>query len=114
MVDVDGASPSGKAAGFGPAISEVRILPPQPYITKKIPPCVVFFLSEYIIAEDENHKAELCLGSNKPSRGMSNNVAKGEARINQNHAFDFECERFRLTRGAAQAEQRNEQQCCER
>ena len=24
-----GASPSGKAAGFGPAISEVRILPPQ-------------------------------------------------------------------------------------
>lgn len=25
-----GASPSGKAAGFGPAISEVRILPPQP------------------------------------------------------------------------------------
>ena len=29
-----GASPSGKAAGFGPAISEVRILPPQ---NKKIP-----------------------------------------------------------------------------
>ena len=25
-----GASPSGKAAGFGPAIPEVRILPPQP------------------------------------------------------------------------------------
>ena len=25
-----GASPSGKAAGFGPAISEVRILPSQP------------------------------------------------------------------------------------
>ena len=25
-----GASPSGKAAGFGPAISEVRILSPQP------------------------------------------------------------------------------------
>ena len=25
----DGASPSGKAAGFGPAISEVRILSPQ-------------------------------------------------------------------------------------
>ncbi|MBO6273402.1 hypothetical protein J6O48_11570 [bacterium] len=49
-------------------------------------------MSEYIIAEDENHKAELCLGSNKPSRGMSNKVAKGEARINQNHAFDFECE----------------------
>ena len=24
-----GASPSGKAAGFGPAISEVRILSPQ-------------------------------------------------------------------------------------
>ena len=24
-----GASPSGKAAGFGPAISEVRVLPPQ-------------------------------------------------------------------------------------
>lgn len=26
----NGASPSGKAAGFGPAIPEVRILPPQP------------------------------------------------------------------------------------
>ena len=26
----NGASPSGKAAGFGPAISEVRILPSQP------------------------------------------------------------------------------------
>ena len=26
----DGTSPSGKAAGFGPAISEVRILPSQP------------------------------------------------------------------------------------
>ena len=26
----DGASPSGKAPGFGPGISEVRILPPQP------------------------------------------------------------------------------------
>ena len=25
-----GASPSGKASGFGPDISEVRILPPQP------------------------------------------------------------------------------------
>ncbi len=25
----NGASPSGKAAGFGPAIPEVRILPPQ-------------------------------------------------------------------------------------
>ena len=25
----NGASPSGKAAGFGPAISEVRILSPQ-------------------------------------------------------------------------------------
>ena len=36
---------------------------------------------------------------------MSNEVTKGEARINQNHASDFECERFRLTRGAAQAEQ---------
>lgn len=27
-----GASPSGKAAGFGPAISEVRILSPQFFI----------------------------------------------------------------------------------
>ena len=26
---LDGASPSGKAPGFGPGISEVRILPPQ-------------------------------------------------------------------------------------
>ena len=25
-----GASPSGKAPGFGPGISEVRVLPPQP------------------------------------------------------------------------------------
>ena len=36
-----GASPSGKAAGFGPAISEVRILSPQFFIfinsTKKQP-----------------------------------------------------------------------------
>ena len=31
---------------------------------------------------------------------MSNNVAKGEARINQNHAFTFNCERWRLMRGA--------------
>ncbi|MBO6272912.1 hypothetical protein J6O48_09075, partial [bacterium] len=46
----------------------------------------------------------------KPSRGMSNKVAKDEARINQNHAFDFECERFRLTRGAAQAEQKDMEQ----
>ncbi len=30
-----GASPSGKAAGFGPAISEVRILPPQININNK-------------------------------------------------------------------------------
>ena len=27
---LNGTSPSGKAAGFGPAISEVRILPSQP------------------------------------------------------------------------------------
>ena len=27
----NGVSPSGKAAGFGPAISEVRVLPPQPF-----------------------------------------------------------------------------------
>lgn len=26
----DGTSPSGKAPGFGPGISEVRILPSQP------------------------------------------------------------------------------------
>ena len=30
-----GTSPSGKAAGFGPAISEVRILPPQPIDSPK-------------------------------------------------------------------------------
>lgn len=31
----DGASPSGKAPGFGPGISEVRILPPQPIKLKR-------------------------------------------------------------------------------
>ncbi len=30
IITANGASPSGKAPGFGPGISEVRILPPQP------------------------------------------------------------------------------------
>ena len=33
MFLVIGTSPSGKAAGFGPAISEVRVLPSQIYKT---------------------------------------------------------------------------------
>ena len=37
-----GASPSGKAAGFGPAISEVRVLPPQ--IIKTLIDRVFFYL----------------------------------------------------------------------
>ncbi len=39
-----GASPSGKAAGFGPAISEVRILPPQPINSLKGEFFVVVFI----------------------------------------------------------------------
>ncbi len=39
----NGASPSGKAAGFGPAISEVRILSPQP-INSRI--CREFFVCQ--------------------------------------------------------------------
>lgn len=36
----NGASPSGKAPGFGPGISEVRVLPPQN--TKKSAICGLF------------------------------------------------------------------------
>ena len=31
-----GVSPSGKAPGFGPGISEVRVLPPQPLNRREI------------------------------------------------------------------------------
>ncbi len=43
-----GASPSGKAAGFGPAISEVRILPPQPINSLK---------GEFFVGKTKIHKS---------------------------------------------------------
>ena len=51
-----GASPSGKAAGFGPAISEVRILPPQPINSLKGE-----FFVEKNIYEEKNKRRGLGL-----------------------------------------------------
>ena len=48
----NGASPSGKAAGFGPAISEVRILPPQPF--KRLSKEGLFFAEGFF--ESPSHK----------------------------------------------------------
>ena len=53
MQDI-GTSPSGKAAGFGPAISEVRILPSQIYRAGWL-----FF----IIRKDENLPSKAWRGS---------------------------------------------------
>ena len=55
-----GASPSGKAAGFGPAIPEVRILPPQ---NKKRPANAGFFYSmwRWMRTVGENRASELRL-----------------------------------------------------
>ena len=48
-------SPSGKAPGFGPGISEVRVLPSQPF--KPIEQSVgLFFLGDE--KKEENHKAK--------------------------------------------------------
>ena len=49
-------SPSGKAPGFGPGISEVRVLPSQPFRPNE-KSLGLFFV---FILKDENHKAKPC------------------------------------------------------
>lgn len=45
VIELSGASPSGKAPGFGPGIPEVRILPPQP-IKESVR--ALFFVIKYL------------------------------------------------------------------
>ena len=52
-----GASPSGKAAGFGPAIPEVRILPPQPLKKEPVGSFLVAF-SDRMRTAGENRASE--------------------------------------------------------
>ena len=72
-----GASPSGKAAGFGPAISEVRILPPQKKHQEHL------FIGVFSVRGGENQ-----IGSNRASELRAKEFSLEQAKLVKRKSVD--------------------------